>query len=93
MLISKLKMLVTDYISKFPDPQIYDEAGQKVLIKFGRDFIRQCNPTFVYYSRYLYPSLDQEIGTPPIIHTQPVSLKHISNILDNAAKQDQKRRK
>ena len=93
MLISKLRMLVTDYISKFPDPEIYDEAGQKVLIKFGRDFIRQCTPTFVYYSRYLSPSLDQEIGTPPIIHTQPVSLKRISNILDNVAKQDQKRKK
>ena len=93
MLISKLRMLVTDYISKFPDPEIYDEAGQKVLIKFGRDFIRQCTPTFVYYTRYLSPTLDQEIGTPPIIHTQPMSLKRISNILDNIAKQDQKKKK
>ena len=31
MLISKLRMLVTDYISKFPDPEIYDEDGQKNL--------------------------------------------------------------
>ena len=47
LLLSKLQILVTDYVTKFPDVEIYDEAGQKCLAPFGRDFIRQCSPTLI----------------------------------------------
>ena len=79
MLISKLPVLVADYVSKYPDPEIYDDAGKKVLTNIGRTFIRQCNPTFVYYSKYLTPEVDAVVTTTPILKTQPVTLKRVAN--------------
>ena len=93
LLLSKLQILVTDYVTKFPDEEIYDEAGQKVLASFGRDFIRQCSPTFIYYSRYLTPSIDRVIGTTPIIHVQPTSLKRVANKLKTTDKNLTKKQK
>ena len=79
MLISKLPLLVADYVSKFPDVEIYDDAGRKVLTNIGRTFIRQCNPTFVYYSRYLTPIVDEVVTTTPILKSQPMTLKRVAN--------------
>ena len=70
MLISKLSTLVADYVSKFPDQEIYDEAGRRVLTNIGRTFIRQCNPTFVYYSKYLTPRGDEVVTIKPILKSQ-----------------------
>ena len=79
MLISKLSVLVADYVSKYPDPEIYDDAGRKVLTNIGRTFIRQCNPTFVYYSKYLTPDVDAVVTTTPVLKTQPMTLKRVAN--------------
>ena len=38
-MLSKMSDLVLDYVIKFPDPEIYDEAGQKALRAFGKDFL------------------------------------------------------
>ena len=48
MLISTLPVVVADYVSNNPEPEICDEAGRRVLTNIGRTFIRQCNPTVVY---------------------------------------------
>ena len=79
MLISKLAVLVADYVSKYPDPEMYDEAGKRVLTNIGRTFIRQCNPAFVYYSKYLTPGVDAVVTTTPILKTQPMTLKRVGN--------------
>ena len=79
MLISKLPVLVADYISKYPDLEIYDDTGKKVLANIGRTFIRQCNPTFVYYSKYLTPVVDEVVTTTPILKSQPMTLKRVAN--------------
>ena len=79
MLISKLPVLVADYISKYPDLEIYDDTGKKVLANIGRTFIRQCNPTFVYYSKYLTPVVDEVVITTPILKSQPMTLKRVAN--------------
>ena len=81
MLISKLPMLVADYVSKYPDQEIYDDAGRRVLTNIGRTFIRQCNPTFVYYSKYLTPSVDEVVTTTPILKSQPMTLKRVANTI------------
>ena len=82
MLISKLSTLVADYVSKFPDQEIYDEAGRRVLTNIGRTFIRQCNPTFVYYSKYLTPCIDKVITITPILKSQPMTLKRVANAVE-----------
>ena len=79
MLISKLPVLVADYVSKYPDPEIYDDAGKRVLSNLGRTFIRQCNPTFVYYSKYLTPGVDAVVTTTPTLKSQPMTLKRVAN--------------
>ena len=84
MLISKLSVLVADYVSKYPDPEIYDDAGRKVLTNIGRTFIRQCNPTFVYYSKYLTPCVDEVVTTTPILKTQPMTLKRVANTVQKS---------
>ena len=75
MLISKLPILVADFVTKYPDLEIYDDAGQKVLTNIGRTFIRQCNPTFVYYSKYLTPKIDEIVTTTPVLKVKPMTLK------------------
>ena len=74
-MLSKLPDLVLDFVKKFPDPEVYDEAGRKVLRIFGRDFLIQSNPTFIYYSHYLTPDLDEIIGTMPEIKVNPMTVK------------------
>ena len=81
ILISKLPVLVADYVSKYPDKEIYDDAGQKVLTTIGRTFIRQCNPTFVYYSKYLTPAIDEVVTTTPVLKTQSMTLKRVASIV------------
>ena len=85
MLISKLAVLVADYVSKYPDPEIYDEAGKRVLTNIGQTFIRQCNPAFVYYSKYLTPEVDAVVTTTPILKTQPMTLKRVANAVQRGS--------
>ena len=85
MLVSKLAVLVADYVSKYPDAEIYDEAGKRVLINIGRTFIRQCNPAFVYYSKYLTPEIDAVVTTTPILKSQPMTLKRVANAVQRGS--------
>ena len=93
IVVSKLPVLVADYVSKYPDPQIYDTAGQKVLASIGRTFIRQCTPTFVYYSKYLTPAVDEIITTHPPLKTQPMTLKRVASIVRKCSENDSKKLK
>ena len=85
MLVSKLAVLVADYVSKYPDAEIYDEAGKRVLINIGRTFIRQCNPAFVYYSKYLTPEVDAVVTTTPVLKSQPMTLKRVANAVQRGS--------
>ena len=76
-MLSNISSLVSDYVSKFPDPEIYDDAGQKVLRTFGRDFLNQSDPKFIYYSRYLTPCLDSKLSSVRM-HTKPMSMKRVT---------------
>ena len=78
-MLSKITTLVSNFIDKFPDPEIYDDAGQKVLKTFGRDFLIQSNPKFIYYNRYLTPALDEKLtATHVTIHTKPMTMKRVA---------------
>ena len=90
MLISKLAVLVADYVSKYPDPEIYDDAGRRVLTNIGRTFIRQCNPTFVYYSKYLTPCVDEVVTTTPVLKSQPMTLKRVANTVQKSTDSSKK---
>ena len=74
-MLSKMNDLVSDYVKKFPDPEIYDEAGQKVLRTIGKDFLIQSNPTFIYYSHYLTPERDEHLNAIPIFYMKPINMK------------------
>ena len=74
-MLSKINDLVLDYVKKFPDPEIYDEAGQKVLRTFGKDYLIQSNPTFIYYSHYLTPELDEHLNAFAIFDMKPINVK------------------
>lgn len=80
-MLSKMKTLVEDYVEKFPDPQLYDETGQKVLKTFGRDFLIQSSPTFIYYSHYLTPECDSQIYSTPKTHIKPMTMKRVASKL------------
>ena len=81
ILVSKLPVLVADYVSKYPDLEIYYVAGQKVLTSIGRTFIRHCNPTFVYYSKYLTPTVDEVVINTPTLKTQAMTLNRVASIV------------
>ena len=75
-MLTKISNLVSDYVNKFPDPEIYDDAGQKVLRAFGRDFLIQSNPKFIYYSPYLTPAVDERLTVSHVaIHKKPMNMK------------------
>lgn len=92
-MLSKMKTLVEDYIEKFPDPESYDETGQKVLKKFGRDFLIQSSPTFIYYSHYLTPECDSQINCTPKVHIKPMTLKRVAGKLKKADEPSKKKMK
>ncbi len=92
-MLTKLPALITDFIEKFPDPEIYDDAGQKVLRTFGRDFLMQTNPTFIYYSQYLTPERDEVIGSSPAIHVNPMTLKRAATKMSKKTQPCKKRPK
>ena len=73
--------LVSDYVTSFPDPEIYNEAGQKALRKFGKDFLIQSNPTFIYYSHYLTPERDEYLNVFPTIHIKLMNMKRAATKL------------
>ena len=92
ILISKLPVLVADYVTKFPDSEIYDAAGQKVLTTIGRTFIRQCNPTFVYYSKYLTPEIDEVVTTTPVLKSLPMTLKRVAGVVKKSVDSNNSKR-
>ena len=70
--------LVKNYVELFPNPELYDEAGQKSLKTFGRDFLIQSNPTFIYYSHYLTPECNEIIRDTPKLLIKPITLKRVA---------------
>ena len=74
-MLKKMKTLMEDYISRFPDAKQYDEVDQKTLKSIGRDFLIQSSPTFIYYSHYLTPSVDAFMTDIPKTHIKPVTAK------------------
>ena len=77
-MLSKMMTLVENYVKLFPDAEFYDEADQKVLKTFGRDFLIQSTPTFIYYSHYLTPECDDVIRDTPKMHIKPMTLKRVA---------------
>ena len=90
-MLSKMTTLVKNYAELFPDPEFYDEAGQKVLRTFGRDFLIQSSPTFIYYSHYLTPQCDDVIRTTPKMHVKPMTFKRVATKI-NKIKQPRKKK-
>ena len=80
-MLSKITLLVNNFVEKFPDPQVYDEAGKKVLKSFGKDFIMQSTPTSIYYSRYLTPEIDMTMSTPIKLRIKPMNYKRTAKKL------------
>lgn len=83
LILPKMKFLVEEYVSKFPDPEIYDDPGKKVLRCFGKDFILQSTPTSVYYSHFLKPEIDRVINTPMKLRMKPMNYKRVAKKLKN----------
>lgn len=83
--------LVSDYVTKFPDPEMYDETGQRVLKSFGKDFLIQSDPTFIYYSHYLTPARDEYLSAPPSIHVKPMNLKRAAKQMSKKKQPSKKR--
>ena len=92
-MLTKMTDLVSDYIIKFPDPEIYDEAGQKVLRTLGKEFLLQSNPTFIYYSHYLTPERDEYLNAFPTIHIKPMNMKRVATKLSKKKQPSKKRLK
>ena len=89
-MLPKMTILVKHYIELFPEPELYDDAGQKVLKTFGRDFLIQSSPTFIYYSHYLTPECDDGIHDTPKMHIKPMTLKRVATKM-NKMKQPRKK--
>ena len=94
-MLSKISTLVSNYVAKFPDPDIYDEAGQKVLRVFGKDFLIQSNAKFLYYSHYLTPELDEMLPALPTntIHIKPMNMKRVAAKMGKKKQPSKKRSK
>ena len=65
-MLKKMKNLLEDYISRFPDAKQYDEVDQKTLKSYGRDFLNQSSPRFIYYPRSIS------------LHISHINIRHIS---------------
>ena len=92
-MLSKMTPLVKHYVELFPDPELYDEVGQKTLKTFGRDFLMQSSPTFIYYSHYLTPECEKVICGTPQIHIKPMNLKRFANRMGKMKQPSKKRQK
>ena len=79
LMLSKMAVLVADYVSKYPDPEIYDEVGQKVLRAFGRDFLAQSDPKSIYYSHYLTPEIDEKLTETSELRVKPTNVKRLAS--------------
>lgn len=77
VLISKIATLIADYTEKFPDHDLYDEVGQRILRTFGKDFIAQSNPLSLYYTNYVSAEIDQKCENMPAIKVKPMTLKRV----------------
>ena len=86
MMLAKITDLVNDYVDKFPDAELYDEAGKKVLKSFGRNFLNQSTPTFIYYSHYLTPEVDNAIVSLPTLRQKPTNLKRTADMIKKNVK-------
>ena len=92
-MLSKIKMLVEDYVDRFPDATLYDEADQKVLRTFGRDFLMQSTPTVIYYTHYLTSEVDDLIHSTPKTHIKPMTLKRAATKMKKLKEQQKKKPK
>ena len=92
-MLSKIKMLVEDYVELFPDATLYDEADQKVLRTFGRDFLMQSTPTVIYYTHYLTSEVDDLIHSTPKTHIKPMTLKRAATKMKKLKEQQKKKPK
>ena len=92
-ILSKIKMLVKDYVERFPDATLYDEADQKVLRTFGRDFLMQSTPTVIYYTHYLTSEVDELIHSTPKTHIKPMTLKRAATKMKKLKEQQKKKPK
>ena len=90
-MLGKMMNLVQDYTVKFPDPQMYDDVGKGVLRVMGKDFLQQSNPTFIYYSHYLTPQVDEVIDCVPRLHIKPMNWKRAANVMSKESSQGRKR--
>ena len=86
-------MLVEDYVELFPDATLYDEADQKVLRTFGRDFLMQSTPTVIYYTHYLTSEVDDLIHSTPKTHIKPMTLKRAATKMKKLKEQQKKKPK
>ena len=90
LLLSKLSALVSDYVTKFPDAELYDEAGQRVLKAFGRDFLLQSHPRGIYYSKHLTPAIDEIVTETPTLRIKTMNFKRVANKVITNSKKKQK---
>lgn len=81
LLLFKLQTLVEDYIFKFPDPEVYDDVGIRVLKSFGREFLNNCNPRSIYYSKHLTPAVDEIVTDTANLRVKPMTLKRVAKKL------------
>ena len=93
ILNSKIVILIADYTEKFPDHNLYDEVGQRILRTFGKDYIAQSNPHSVYYTSYVTQEIDQKCRNTPSIKAKPMTLKRVkgkNGIKDEGVKKRKK---
>ena len=81
LLQSKLNDLVDDFATKFPDDEIYDEAGKRVLKSFAREFLINCDPRSIYYSKNLTPEIDSIIKHTAALKEKPMTVKRLARKL------------
>ena len=92
-MLKKMKNLLEDYISRFPDAKQYDEVDQKTLKSYGRDFLNQSSPRFIYYSHYLTPAVDSLMDTMPKTHIKPVTPKRAAEKMSKIKQPSKKKSK
>ena len=92
LLFSKLPVLVDDYVDKFPDLEIYDDAGKRTLKSLGREFLNNCDPRSLYYSKNLSPDLDELLSLTGTVdlRMKPMNMKRVAR---NLAKDRSKTKK
>ena len=92
IMLEKIVDLVQNYTVKFPDPQMYDDVGKGILRVMGKDFLQQSNPTFIYYSHYLTPKVDEVIDFVPQLSIKPMNWKRVVNAMSKESSRGKRKR-